>query len=48
MQKYTSKNTKSFAQNKKDFNARAINRFQGNATRLEHINNRNKKKSKKG
>ena len=27
---------------------KTINRFWGNATRLEHINNRNKNKGKKG
>ena len=37
MKKYISKNTQK----------RAINRFWGNATRLEHINVRNKNKGKK-
>jgi len=47
MIKYTSKNTKSL-QKGKDFNNNVVNRFQGNAARLEHVNNRNKNKGKKG
>jgi len=51
MQKYTSKNTKKFQQEKAVFKSpkdKSSSRFWGNATRLEHINVRNKNKSKKG
>ncbi len=48
MKKYISKNT---AKNKIEYNpskVKTINRFWGNATRLEHSNVRNKNKGKKG
>jgi hypothetical protein len=51
MQKYFPKNEKKFQQEKRTFQApqdRAINRFAGNAARLEHSNVRNKNKGKKG
>ncbi|MGA2418322.1 MAG: hypothetical protein ABSF55_03725 [Candidatus Staskawiczbacteria bacterium] len=51
MQKYFSKNNKKFQQEKRTFKLpqdRAVNRFQQNASRLEHSNVRNKNKSKKG
>ena len=50
MQKYFSKNTKKFQQEKITFKApqdKSVKRFQDNATRLEHINVRNKNKGKK-
>jgi len=47
MQKYISKNTKGL-QNGKDFNNNVVNRFWGNAARLENKNVRNKNKSRKG
>jgi hypothetical protein len=51
MQKYFPKNAKKFQQEARTFKAaqdKSINRFAGNATRLEHSNVRNKNKSKKG
>lgn len=48
MQKYLSKNSKAFLAGKKNSQDKSINRFWGNATRLEHVNNRNKNKGKKG
>jgi len=51
MQKYFSKNAKKFQQEQRTFNSsqnKSINRFSGNASRLEHINVRNKNKGKKG
>lgn len=50
MQKYFPKNEKKFQQEKRTFKAvqnKSINRFSGNASRLEHINVRNKNKGKK-
>jgi hypothetical protein len=50
-QKYFPKNEKKFQQEERTFKAtqnKAINRSSGNAARLEHINNRNKNKGKKG
>jgi len=50
MQKYFSKIAKKFQQAKAVFKSpkdRTVIRSSGNATRLEHINNRNKNKSKK-
>ncbi len=47
MKKYISKNTQ---KSKIDYNplrTKAVNRFWGNAARLEHINVRNKNKGKK-
>jgi hypothetical protein len=44
MQKYFSKNS----QKGKSLQSKNIVRFSGNATRLEHINVRNKNKGKKG
>ena len=49
MEKYFSKNAKKFQQERRTFKFpqdRPINRFQGNAARLEHSNVRNKNKSK--
>lgn len=51
MQKYFNKNNKKYQQEKRTFEAprnKAINRFWGNAARLERSNVRNKNKSKKG
>jgi len=51
MQKYFPKNNKKFQQEKKTFKSpqdKAINRFWGNAARLENSNVRNKNKGKKG
>lgn len=55
MQKYFSKNAKSFQSNLrvtsgvlKNPQDKAVNRFQQNASRLEHCNVRNKNKGKKG
>ncbi len=52
MQKNTfSKDEKKMQREKLAFKAvqnKSVNRFSGNATRLEHINNRNKNKGKKG
>jgi len=51
MQKYFPKQAKKFQQEKNAFNSpknKSVSRFQGNATRLEHVNNRNKNKGKKG
>lgn len=48
MKKYISKNTQ---KSKLDYNlprTKAVNRFWGNAARLEHTNVRNKSKGKKG
>jgi len=48
---YTSKDEKKFQKEQRTFNApqdKAINRFAGNAARLEHSNVRNKNKGKKG
>jgi len=50
MQKYTSKNTKKFQQEKRTSKSpqdKSIKRFWQNAARLEHTNVRNKNKSKK-
>jgi len=49
MQKYLSKNSKKFQQEKKTFKSpydKSINRFSGNASRLEHssVKNRDKKR----
>lgn len=49
-QKYYPKEDKKLQQEKAAFKAardKSINRFSGNAARLEHINVRNKNKSKK-
>jgi len=48
MQKYISKNTQKGKDYSKRSNDKSINRFWGNAARLEHSNVRNKNKSKKG
>ena len=51
MQKYISYNSKKFQQEKKTLSSpknKSVNRFWGNATRLENSNVRNKNKSKKG
>lgn len=48
MQKYISKNTQKSKIGYKPLRAKAVNRFWGNATRLEHSNVRNKNKGKKG
>ena len=48
MQKYTSKNSKGFQPDKKANQNKSVNRFWGNATRLENSNVRNKNKGKKG
>jgi hypothetical protein len=51
MQKYFPKNAKKFQQEKKtskDPQNHSVNRFADNATRLEHVNVRNKNKGKKG
>lgn len=51
MQKYFPKNEKKFQQEKVTFKTlqdKSIKRVCCNASRLEHINNRNKNKSKKG
>lgn len=51
MEKFYPKNDKKFQQEKKTFDnpyGKAVNRFAGNATRLEHSNVRNKNKGKKG
>ena len=47
MQKYFSKNSKQGNLNSKKPIDKSINRFWGNATRLEHSNVRNKNKGKK-
>jgi len=48
MEKYTPpRNLKKFQNSQKSFQDKPINRFWGNATRLENINNRNKNKGKK-
>ena len=50
MTQYIPKDAKKFQQEKKTFNNpqnKAVNRFAGNATRLEHSNVRNKNKGKK-
>jgi len=51
MQKYFPKNVKKFQQEQRTFKSpqdKAVNRFQQNASRLEHSNVRNKNKGKKG
>lgn len=51
MQKYFPKNAKKFQQEKVTYKAaydKSVNRFQQNASRLEHSNVRNKNKGKKG
>lgn len=51
MQKYFPKNAKKFQQERRTWKApqnKSVNRFSGNAARLEHINVRNKNKGKKG
>jgi len=51
MEKYFPKNEKKFQQEKRTFKQtqdRSVNRFQQNASRLEHSNVRNKNKGKKG
>jgi len=51
MQKYFPNNAKKFQQEKRTFKTpqnKSVNRFSGNAGRLEHINIRNKNKGKKG
>lgn len=49
MQKYISKNTNSYSgKGSIDNISKKVNRFSGNAKRLEHSNVRNKNKSKKG
>ena len=51
MDKFFPKNDKKFQQEKRTFKdprAGAINKFAGNAARLEHVNVRNKNKGKKG
>jgi hypothetical protein len=45
MEKYTPRKNKNTSNNLK---ITSKNRFWGNATRLEHVNNRNKNKSRKG
>jgi len=50
MQKYFPKNAKKFQQEERIFKTprdKLVNRFAGNASRLEHINVRNKNKNKK-
>ncbi len=47
MQKYFSKNTKKVNINYNAPKDKSVNRFWGNATRLEHSNVRNKNKGKK-
>jgi hypothetical protein len=48
MEKYTPpRNLKKFQNSKSGYNDKPINRAWGNATRLEHLNNRNKNKGKK-
>ena len=51
MEKFFPKNEKKFQQEKRTFKApqdKEVNRFQQNATRLEHFSVRNKNKGKKG
>jgi len=48
MKKYISKNTQKSKFDHNPLTAKTTNRFWGNATRLEHINVRNKNKGKKG
>ena len=51
MQKYFPKNEKKFQQEQAAYKAaqdKSVNRFSGNASRLEHSNVRNKNKGKKG
>jgi len=51
MQKYFPKNAKKFQQESRTYKMpqdKSINRFGGNASRLEHSNVRNKNKNKKG
>jgi len=48
MQKYFSKNSQKGKFNNKNFRDKSVNRFQQNASRLEHSNVRNKNKGKKG
>ncbi|MDO8486544.1 MAG: hypothetical protein Q7S77_02530 [Candidatus Staskawiczbacteria bacterium] len=47
MKKYISKNTSKSKIGQGQLNSKAVNRFWGNAARLEHINVRNKNKGKK-
>ena len=48
MEKDFSKDSKNIKPDKNNPKDKSINRFWGNATRLEHINNRNKNKNRKG
>ena len=48
MKKYISKNTQKSKIGYNPLRTKAINRFWGNAARLEHSNVRNKNKGKKG
>lgn len=48
MKKYISKNTQKSKLDNNLPRTKAVNRFWGNATRLEHTNVRNKNKGKKG
>lgn len=48
MQKYISKNTQKGKDAYKSPKDKSVNRFWGNATRMEHTNVRNKNKGKKG
>jgi len=51
MEKFFPKNEKKFQQEKAEAKMardKSVNRFAGNATRLEHVNVRNKNKGKKG
>jgi hypothetical protein len=51
MAKFVPKDIKKFQKEQRTFNApqnKSVNRFQQNATRLEHSNVRNKNKGKKG
>jgi len=47
MKKYISKNTQKSKVGHNPLKTKSISRFWGNAARLEHINVRNKNKSKK-
>ena len=47
MKKYISKNTQKSKIGHEPPRSKAVNRFWGNAARLEHINVRNKNKGKK-
>ncbi len=48
MQKYTPRNIQKGNNRYKLLQDKSVNRFSGNAARLEHTNVRNKNKSKKG